>query len=190
MLRISRLTSLAAGTLVLSLPVFAACGGDDGGDGVELDTWTAGLCDSVTSWLEDVETLSDFEIDADSTPEDVKAVMVEFLTDVDERTKEFKSDIDGLGVPDTGDGEEIQAAFSAAADGVVKIFGDALADAEALDASDDEVLATQLVELGEAITAASEEVGDAFAQIDEDFDTTEISEAARDIPECEGMFAT
>lgn len=190
MLRISRLSSLAAGSVLLSLPIFAACGGDDGGDGVDLDTWTADLCGSVTSWLEDVESLSDFEIEADSTPEDVKDVMVNFLSDVDERTKEFQSDINALGVPDTGDGEEIQAAFSEAAEGVVKIFGDALADAEALDASDPEVLSTQLIELGEAITSASEEVGDAFAQIDEDYDTTDISKAAEDLPECEGMFAS
>ena len=83
MIRISRLSSLAAGTVLLALPIFAACGGGDGdSDAVDIDTWTTGLCDSVTSWLEDVEELSDFEIASDSTPEEIKDVMVEFLTDV------------------------------------------------------------------------------------------------------------
>ncbi len=189
MKRFSRLSSLAAGTVLLSLPIFSACGGDSDSDAVDIDTWTTGLCDSVTSWLEDVEALSDLDISDDSTSEEIKDIMVEFLTDVDARTKEFQEDVDALGNPDTDDGPEIQAAFSAAADEVVAIFGNALEDAKALDASDPAQLAEELTALGDAITEAGNEVGDTFAQIDTDFDTTEISAAGEDIAECEGIFA-
>lgn len=189
MIRLSRLSSLAAGTVFLSLPILSACGGGGGdSDAVDIDTWTTGLCNSVTTWLADVEELSGFDIADDSTSDEIKDVMVQFLTDVEARTKEFQEDVDALGNPDTDDGPDIQAAFSSAAKEVVAIFGDALEDAKALDTSDPLKLAEELTALGDAITEAGNEVGDTFAQIDTDFNTADISAAGEDIAECEGIF--
>ncbi len=157
-------------------------------DSVAIDIWTEGLCISVTSWLEDVEELSGFDIPTGSTPEQIKEIMVRFLTDVDVRTKEFQDDIDALGDPETDDGPEIQAAFSSAAEEVVTIFGDALETAKALQTSDRARLADELIALGDAITEAGDEVGETFSQIDWDFDTTAISRAGRDITECGTIF--
>ena len=208
MIRFPRLLPLALGTVVLAgLPMLAACSGsgDDGDSGssssrskdsktsnstVKVDKWTAGMCDAVTTWLDEVGTLSALvDLDSQTAPAQVKASMVDYLTDLDDRTKEFKSDIDDLGNPDLKDGKKIQAALAGAAGDVVKIFEDALKEVKTMDSSNATALASQLTALGDTLTKAGDKVGDAFTAIDEDYDTTKISEAAEDLPECKGIFS-
>lgn len=190
--------------LTLALPLFAACGGgdddDDSGDDtsssssskdekVKVETWTKGLCTSLLDWFDDIGTSSALaDIDATQSADEVKKAMVAFFEDVDERTKEFKDDVDDLGYPDTKDGKKIQASLSGAAGDMVKIFEDSLKDVKAIDAKDPAKMAESLTAIGEALNAAGDEVGEAFTAIEEDYDTEDINKAAEDIPECEGVF--
>lgn len=202
-LRKGRMLLLGA-VAALALPLAVACGGDDDGDSesndrdrdrdrgssqtVDVDEWTEGVCGSAVSFVEDVQTLGDdLQISDNASPDQVKEALVQFLEDVTKRAEEFEDDIKDLGVPDTDDGEDIQAAMEDAAGQVVQTFSDALKDARALNTRDQAKLVEQITELGQTLTAAAGPIENAFAQIDEDFDTTEISEAAEDIPECQEL---
>ncbi len=153
------------------------------------EKWVIGLCVGVTSYVDDLEKLSDgLNVPSNPTGAQLKDLMVNFLTAAQRRTVQLKSDIDKLGNPDVKDGAKIQSAMSTASGQVVTIFDGAVRDARALNATDQAKLAQELTALGNRLTAASTGIENAFARIDTDFDTTELTRLASNVPECRGLF--
>ncbi len=185
----SRWYLVPVAALTLALPAFTACGGG-GDEKVAVDEWTEGLCDSLMSWLDDIGTTSALaDIDSAESNEDIKDAMVAFFNDVDERTKELKEDIDGLGIPDTEDGGDIQKAFSEAFGEVVKIFEDSKEEVEGLDTDNDAELEASLTAIGEKLGEAGDKVGSSFEDIADEFNMDDINKAAEDIEACDEVFS-
>jgi hypothetical protein len=152
------------------------------------DKWVIGLCTAAQSYVDDLTELSD-NLDVDQN--DLKALkdtMVKFLQDAQGRTKTFKSDIDKLGNPDVKDGAKIEADMSSAANNVVTIFDKAVRDAKALDANNPATLVSGLETLGQSLSDASDDVSNAFGDIDTKYDTTALTKIAGGVPECSGLF--
>lgn len=153
------------------------------------EKWVVGLCVATQSYVDDIEALSN-SINVNNTNDTtkLKQIMVQFLDDATARSDQFKKDVDKLPTPDVKDGRKIQAAMSDAAGNVATLFGNAADDARKLDAKDPQKLAAGLTTLGENLNAASTDVEDAFSKIDTDYDTTELSKIANQVPECAGFF--
>jgi len=153
------------------------------------EKWVVGLCVATQSYVDDIEALSN-SINVNNTNDTakLKQIMVQFLDDAAARSDQFKKDVDRLPTPDVKDGRKIQAAMSDAAGNVATLFGNAADDARKLDAKDPQKLAAGLTTLGENLDTASTDVEDAFSKIDTDYDTTELSKIANQVPECAGFF--
>lgn len=153
------------------------------------EKWVVGLCVATQNYVDDIEALSN-SINVNNTNDTakLKQIMVQFLDDATARSDQFKKDVDKLPTPDVKDGRKIQAAMSDAAGNVATLFGNAADDARKLDAKDPQKLAAGLTTLGENLDTASTDVEDAFSKIDRDYDTTELSKIANQVPECAGFF--
>ncbi|MCZ2111171.1 MAG: hypothetical protein LC118_16640 [Dehalococcoidia bacterium] len=153
------------------------------------EKWVIGVCVATQSFTDDIEYLSDsLNFDTVNDPAELKQMMVDFLDDTASRSEQFKREIDRLPTPDVKDGRKIQAAMSDAAGQVVTLFKDSARDARKLDAGNTTKLMAGLDALGSNLNAASTDIEDAFSQIDQDYDTTELSRIANKVPECAGLF--
>jgi hypothetical protein len=152
------------------------------------EKWVTGLCLAATGYEADLRELSgNVDLNNTSDTKSIKDRMVRFLQDAQARTRQFKTDIDKLGDPDVKDGKAIESAMSVAAGKVVAVFDQAATDVVALDASDPAKLAQGLETVGESLDTASNDVGDAFDQIDMQYDTTALTKIGQAIPECAGL---
>ena len=100
--------ALAASILVLALA--AACGG-----GTESDpaaAWANGFCSSLTTWANQLQTSVDSLTSGSITMDSVSTA----IDDVKGATDTLKSDLQGLGAPDTSDGQQAQDSVTTLAD--------------------------------------------------------------------------
>jgi membrane protein implicated in regulation of membrane protease activity len=98
--------SWAAGSAAVLLVVLAlaGCGGDEGPNASE--EYADGVCSSLSTWADDVETtvktLADQGLSIDE--QDVRSA----IDDVKAANEELTDDLDGLGAPETEDGEQAE----------------------------------------------------------------------------------
>lgn len=182
------------------LLALAACGGGDGDGGeeaggggegrVEASAWTADVCGSVSSWLEDVEARSS-EIgssaqDAGSV-EGIKRELVAFFDEMIDRTDRMVTEIERAGVPDVDDGDAIAEDFRTSMGPLREALADARDRAEKLPADDPEAFAQGAVALGEDVQNAGGDVQKAFDDLEQKYDTPELDQAFADEPACEKL---
>lgn len=156
---------------------------------VSVEAWTGGLCAAVTDWLADIgeaNALSD--IRAAQTNQQVKNGLVSVYTEMTKRASQFKKDIDGLGYPAIEDGQKVEIALSNATAKVVTLLDAGLKDVEALDTTDSAKMDASRGALATSLQAAASELADAFNDVDQQYDTRQISVAATNIAACKGLF--
>jgi membrane protein implicated in regulation of membrane protease activity len=103
----SRRATVAGSAALLAVVVlaFAGCGGDDGASASE--DYADGVCSSLNTWATDVEgtvkSLADAGLSVD------KDQIRTAVSDVDDATQKLSDDLEGLGPPETDDGEKAKA---------------------------------------------------------------------------------
>lgn len=109
---------MAGSAALLSVVVlaFTGCGGDDGASAS--DEYADGVCSSLSTWADDVETtvktLADAGLSIDES--DVKTA----LDDINEANEKLTDDLEGLGPPDTDDGKKAKTEL----DNLVTVIGE------------------------------------------------------------------
>lgn len=163
--------------------------GGGGTEAVAVDEWTEGFCVALLSWLDDISAAStETNFDSATSGQQVKTMLVDYFKEVTQRSIQLEDDVLFLGRPDIDDGEEIHEALLSAIADVVGIFEDSLSDVESLDASNEARMEQELLAITDRLNEAGDRVGEAFDQINRDYDVGPIEDAALDLPECEGVF--
>ena len=153
------------------------------------ERWVTNFCVAFVSFGEDVaDAGASFDGANAASATDLKGGLVTFLTDAAARSRQFKKDVDGLGVAPVKDGAKLQSELSATAADVVKLFDGALSDAKSLSTSSLQKLADQANRISTRIADGFDEIGVRFDAIDTRYDTGELSKAADGVPECGQLF--
>jgi ABC-type transporter Mla subunit MlaD len=90
---------------LLLLALAAGCGGDDGGDSVA--EWADDVCSAGTNWTESVTATAQSLSGGGLDQEEVRGA----VGDLEDATRDFAQDLRALGPPDTGTGDEAEAAL-------------------------------------------------------------------------------
>ena len=185
--------------LVLALPlgVLAACSDDPvtGADAsVEAPAeatapadYMEGLCAAIVSFQTDLESESALLEDSFSgdtpTPEESKTVLGTFLGTLADRTEQLLDEVDALGTPDVGNGEDVKTALTTAFEQVVVLFRDARSEIEGLSTEDPAALAEGFATAGTKLQEAATGITAPF----DDLSSPELDEAGADAPSCAGV---
>ena len=154
------------------------------------EKWVAGICTSLVGWVQDIESangqlqtnLAKFDGSKDS-PAALKQELVDFLKTGQAETKNLKKEIDALKAPDVKDGAKIHQVFTKAGTDLVKIFDQAVADSQKINASsfasvanDIDGFETKILDSFDAVTAALDEL--------DNYNAPELEKAFTSRPEC------
>ena len=185
--------------LVLALPlgVLAACSDDPvtGADAsVEAPAeatapadYMEGLCAAIVSFQTDLESESASLEDSFSgdipTPEESKTVLGTFLGALADRTEQLLDEVDALGTPDVGNGEDVKTALTTAFEQVVVLFRDARSEIEGLSTEDPAALAEGFATAGTKLQEAAAGISSSF----QDLSSPDLEEAGADAPSCAGV---
>lgn len=154
------------------------------------EKWVAGICTSFVNWVGDIEkanttlqtNLGKFDASKNS-PGDLKSELVTFLKAGQTETKNLKKEIDALKTPDVKDGAKIHQVFAKAATDLVKVFDDAVVDAQKINASSFATVAADIDGFETKILNSFDEVSTAFDELDS-YNAPEIEKAFESRPEC------
>lgn len=154
------------------------------------EKWVAGICTSFAGWVMDIEAangklqtnLAKFDGSKDS-PAALKQELVDFLKTGQTETKNLKKEIDALKAPDVKDGAKIHQVFTKAGTDLVKVFDQAVADSQKINASsfssvanDIDGFETKILDSFDAVTAAFDEL--------DNYNAPELEKAFTSRPEC------
>lgn len=194
-----RRSVVTALVLTLSLSMLAACGSDDpeagGGDttaeapaeATAPADYMEGLCAAIVSFQTDLESESASLEDSFSgdtpTPEESKTVLGTFLGTLADRTEQLLDEVDALGTPDVGNGEDVKTALTTAFEQVVVLFRDARSEIEGLSTEDPAALAEGFATAGTKLQEAATGITAPF----DDLSSPELDEAGADAPSCAGV---
>lgn len=194
-----RRSVVTALVLTLSLSMLAACGSDDpeagGGDttaeapaeATAPADYMEGLCAAIVSFQTDLESESASLEDSFSgdtpTPEESKTVLGTFLGTLADRTEQLLDEVDALGTPDVGNGEDVKTALTSAFEQVVVLFRDARSEIEGLSTEDPAALAEGFATAGTKLQEAATGITAPF----DDLSSPELDEAGADAPSCAGV---
>ena len=194
-----RRSVVTALVLTLSLSMLAACGSDDpeagGGDTTAESPAEAtapadymeGLCAAIVSFQTDLESESASLEDSFSgdtpTAEESKTVLGTFLGTLADRTEQLLDEVDALGTPDVGNGEDVKTALTTAFEQVVVLFRDARSEIEGLSTEDPAALAEGFATAGTKLQEAATGITAPF----DDLSSPELDEAGADAPSCAGV---
>ena len=180
-----RLRAALFGAVFALALVGAGCGGDDGDSGDEAtaaDEWASGFCSAVTSWTDELETITTEFSDPSNLSEDGLRSAAD---DVRSATQDLVDELRGLGAPDTEGGEEIRTALDSLSTTL---------DTEAAEIEETVEGIAGLTEIPSAITtvtASLSAMGTAFSEalqaIDQADAGGELQTALEDSPECAGI---
>ena len=194
-----RRSVVTALVLTLSLSMLAACGSDDpeagGGDttaeapaeATAPADYMEGLCAAIVSFQTDLESESASLEDSFSgdtpTAEESKTVLGTFLGTLADRTEQLLDEVDALGTPDVGNGEDVKTALTTAFEQVVVLFRDARSEIEGLSTEDPAALAEGFATAGTKLQEAATGITAPF----DDLSSPELDEAGADAPSCAGV---
>ena len=169
-----------AALLVVALAgVAAGCGGSSDGETDPTAAWASGFCSAVTTWKDDLQSVTQQFTDTSNLSRDGIESAAE---DVQSSTQQLADSLKALGAPETDSGEEVQSALDTlsttldtqtaqikeTAQGVTDITGVPSAITE---------ISTSLSALGTAFSSTLQTI--------EDADTKgELKSALEDAPEC------
>ena len=154
------------------------------------EKWVAGICSSFTNWVKDIDDanttlqtgLGKFDAGKDK-PQDLKQKLVDFLKTGQTETKNLKKEIDALKAPDVKDGAAIHKVFTQAGTDLVKIFDDAVSDAQKINATSFQSVADDITGFESKITSSFDAVGAAFDDLD-GYNAPDLEKAFTSRSEC------
>src|SRR5690242_16102006 len=104
----------AARLLAAALLCCAAAG--CGGGGVEPRQWARSVCAALTPWraeIADLTAKAQQQLQSAKTPAETKTNIVELLAGAESSSERARAGVEGAGVPDVADGEQIARQFTA-----------------------------------------------------------------------------
>ena len=179
---------LAVLVTVLAL-VASGCGGDGGGNEVEgasPDQWSGDICTAVSDWARDLQTRAGQPPRSTRTVADIRAQLVDFISDVVTRTDEMLADIRAAGRPSVGDGDKIARDLLARLQSLRTTLVRARRAVQRLP-DDPSKFGPAAQDLGTSIQKAGGDIGDQIDQLDEKYDAEELSKAFNDNPRCSDL---
>lgn len=179
----SRSARAAAATLVLCGLVSAGFPAKE----VPTEEWVKSFCTSFAMWAGDLAAARDDPGFAADDPRVRKEALIESLNAQTEATTLLLKRFKKAGTPDVEDGKGIAATFRKAYERARKASADAATAAEDIRTRNLDVYEEDALELQEQITKAAEDVGEAFDQAAEKYETEEIDAAFRAEPACTGI---
>jgi hypothetical protein len=163
----------------------ASSSGDGGGSGTsDAVAYMTSLCTSVSDWQAGIEEGNqEFQQSiGGGVPsfDDVKEDLQTYLQGAVDDTKALVAEIDALGAPDIGGGDQVATAMHDGLSSVATLFETMLASVSDLDTSDPAGMAQAMQDLGPDLQEAAAEIEAAFSQIE----GPDIDAAMSDIPAC------
>ena len=162
--------------------------GGAGGGAVPADEYAEGVCTSIGTWYDGIETATRKlarEFPATDDPGTGRGLVLDFLDDAIGLTDDLTTNLEGVGVPDTETGPETAGKLLDGNADVRQLFVNARADTEALATEDRNELESglqdvfaSLQESATAVTATREEV---LSSVDD----PELIEAFEASPACQ-----
>jgi hypothetical protein len=186
--------------VIVALSFGSACSGDDpastpteresGSPESEGDAAAAGyvtaVCDGVTGWIEEIQTLTQEFQDVSSRATNlrqVKSAAVAFFGGLLVATDVFVADLENGGVPPVPRGEEAAQQILDGLEEVRAAMENARARIQRLATVDPQAFIARLREITEEMGRQMSSVGTSM----EEFEAPELDAAAADVPECEGV---
>ncbi len=148
-------------------------------DAVPVTAWADDFCGSFSSWTDDVKSLGS-GVEGNITPGDLegaKTTIVGFFDDVSGRTQQLIDDVDGAGVPDIKDGDQLVKDLQ----GKFQEFDDAIAsarsDIEGVDTGDAQAFQAQVKSSLNDFQTEATKVGNSFSELDAKYPSRELNDA-------------
>ncbi len=170
--------ALSAAVAALAL-VATGCGGSDSSDEDPTAAWASGFCSAVTSWTDELQTVTSQFSDTSNLSQDG---LQSAADDVTSATEQLVDDLRGLGSPETESGDEVRSALDSLSTTL---------ESEAANIEETVEGISGLTGIPSAITAVTTSLsamGSAFAstlQTIQDADVRdELQTALEDSPEC------
>ena len=172
--------ALALVALALVVGVAASCGGDDEADEDPTAAWASGFCSAVTSWTNELESItSEFSDTSNLNEEGLRSAADDARSATDELVEELR----GLGRPDTPSGEAVESSI----DELSTTLENEVAEIE--ETADGISGLTELPGAISTITASLATMSTAFSDtltaISESDAQGELDAALEDSPECD-----
>ena len=170
--------------------------GSGGGSGaaVPADEYAEGVCTSIGTWYEEIQSssrsLAESANTTSSDPAAGKQLIVDFLDEAIGLTDDLTTDLEGLGHPDTETGQETAADLVSGIGDVSELFSGARADTEALPVDDEEGLRAGLQDIGASLQESATAVGANLQEVLSSADDPELGEAFDAAPSCAGLSAS
>jgi len=153
--------------------------------------YAEGVCTSISTWYQEIETSSRALVEgASATAEDPatgKQLVVDFLDDAIGLTDVLTTDLEDAGVPDTETGPETADTLLGGIGDVQELFSGARADTEALPVDDEEALVTGLQDVGAGLQESATAVGANLEEVLSSVDDPELAEAFDAAPSCQEL---
>jgi hypothetical protein len=178
------LVALLAAVIVLA---GAACGGDDGSDGVAPDAYVSSVCSAIGSWQDSLIAGSTVLQERINTEDDLSVVREQFVTfygGAIEETDKMLAAVEAAGVPDVTNGEVASATMLEELRSFRPLLTDALAKARELPLADEFEFTTQAQTLGAGYRIEVSKLATLFDVVAEQHDAPELTEAASADPTC------
>ena len=181
---------LLIAALVTALAFAASgCGGDGGGNGAEgasPDQWSGDICTAVADWAQDLQTRAGQPPKSTRTVADIRAQLVDFISDVVTRTDEMLADVRAAGRPSVADGDMIARDLLARLQSLRTTLVRARQSVQGLP-DDPTKFGPAAQDLGASIQKAGSDIGDQIDQLDEKYDAEELSKSFNDNPRCSDL---
>lgn len=180
---------LALTSLLLAGSVLAACsrdsdGGGGSGGGIAPDTYMAGLCSAMADYSSDLTAKSsafgEEVLSGSASPRETKTSAIAFVDELAAATEDLIDDVQALGTPDVGNGEDVRTTLIGAFEQVITLLDEAKADIEALDTGDPVAMMQGFGEVVARLQEARAEIQRSLSG----FESPELDEAAEGVEAC------
>jgi hypothetical protein len=155
---------------------------------VSAETYATGVCGAIADWVDEIQGLNE-DLQANLDPSSIqalKAAMVTFLDDVIASTDTVIADVEDAGVPDVEDGDAAAQHLLTGLRDSRGVFQDARDRVEAISTDDPTAFGEELQTVGTDIQTSMSTIGEDLGQ----FESQELDEVSKDIPECEAVAAS
>ena len=157
-----------------------ACGGSD--DTVSARDYASDVCGAVKEYTDSIQNrVSDIQSNAPDNPEEGKELLTSFMDDMIADTDDLIAAVDGAGVPDVEDGEQIADSVQTALEDVREILNDAATQIEELPTDDPQAFAEGTQEIGTSLQESGEGIQSGLSELQSE----ELEEASQDVEACE-----
>jgi hypothetical protein len=180
--------SLAVLVTLLALAA-SGCGGDGGGnkvEGADPDQWSGDICTAVPDWAGDLKTRASQPPKSARTVADIRAQLVDFISDVVARTDQMLVDVKAAGQPSVEDGDRIARDLVARLQSLRTTLARARRTVQQLP-DDPTKFGPAAQNLGQSIQKAGSDIGNQIDQLDEKYDADELAKAFNDNPRCSDL---